>query len=87
MSLSFPIFDQCYHGPVSAQQAEDRLRSVSKDSSYLTRESDLQGGRFILSSISNGKIKHFVVPDRDGNNKKQESFTEVKSDIERLDWS
>ena len=82
---SFPVFDQCYHGSISTQQAEDRLRSVGIESSYLTRESDLQCGRFILSSISSGNvINHFVVPDCDGKNKKQASFIEAKSDIERL---
>ena len=83
--MSFPVFDQCYHGSISAQQAEDRLRSVCKESSYLTRESILQKGRFILSCITSGNIiQHFVVPDSDGKNKKQPSFIEAKSDIERL---
>ena len=82
--MSFPIFDKCYHGSISAQQAEDRLRSVGMESSYLTRESDLQSGRFILSTISNGNIKHFIVPDCEGKNKKQASFIDAKSDIERL---
>ena len=83
--MSFPIFDKCYHGSISAQQAEDRLRSACKESSYLTRESDLKRGQFILSTISKGNIvNHFFVPDCDGKNKKQSSFTEAKSDIERL---
>ena len=83
--MSFPVFDQCYHGSISAQQAEDRLRSVCKENSCLTRESILQKGRFILSCITSGNIiQHFVVPDSDGKNKKQPSFIEAKSDIERL---
>ena len=83
--MSFPVFDKCYHGSISAQQAEDQLRSVCKENSYLTRESILQKGRFILSCITSGNIiQHFVVPDSDGKNKKQPSFIEAKSDIERL---
>ena len=83
--MSFPVFDQCYQGSSSAQQAEDRLRSVCKENSCLTRESILQKGRFILSCITSGNIiQHFVVPDSDGKNKKQTSFIEAKSDIERL---
>ena len=78
MNKSFPIFDKCYHGSISTQQAEDRLRTVGMESSYLTIESNLQSGRFILSSISNGNIKHSLVPDLDGNNKKQASFIEVR---------
>ena len=82
--MAFPIFDKCYHGSISTQQAEDRLRSVGMESSYLTRESDVHSGRYILSTISSGKIKHFVVPDCDGKNIKQASFIDAKSDIERL---
>ena len=84
INKTFPIFDKCYHGSISTHQAEDRLRSVGMESCYLTRESDLQSGRFILSTISNGNIKHFIVPDCDGKNKKQASFIDAKSDIERL---
>ena len=39
----------CYQGVLGFKAAEIRLRERDKDFTYLTRESDLKKGKFILS--------------------------------------
>ena len=45
--------------------AEDRLRGSNKEFVYLTRESDIKKGKFILSTLTAGSgssVKHTVAP-------------------------
>ena len=48
---------------IGSKTAEDRLREINKDFTYLTRESDIRKGKFILSWLSeDGFVKHTVAP-------------------------
>ena len=55
---------ECYHGKLSSSLAEERLRAAGTEGAYLVRESIAQGGagRFILSRLVQGQIKHTLVP-------------------------
>ena len=44
---------------IGSKAAKVRLREIDKDFTYLTRESDIRRGKFILSWFSkDGSIKH-----------------------------
>ena len=48
---------------------ETRLRELQEDFAYLTRESDMKKGKFILSWLSNdGSVKHSTVPNPSAKN-------------------
>ena len=50
----------CYQGMIGSRV---RLREIDKDFTYLTRESDIKRGKFILSWLSkDGSIKHTFAP-------------------------
>ena len=55
---------ECYHGNLSSSQAEERLMAAGAEGAYLVRESIAQGGagKFILSRLVQGRIKHTLVP-------------------------
>ena len=55
---------ECYHGKLSSSLAEERLKAAETEGAYLVRESIAQGGagRFILSRLVQGQIKHTLVP-------------------------
>ena len=54
---------------IGFKAAEIRLRELSKDFSYLTRESDIKKGKFILSWLSqDGSVKHTTVPNPSAKN-------------------
>ena len=53
----------CHQGVMGHKLTEDRLRGSNEDLSYLTRESDIKKGKFILSSLTrSGLVKHTVAP-------------------------
>ena len=55
----------CYQGVMGSKAAEVRLREIDKDFTYLTRESDIKRGKFILSWLSkDGSIKHTLAQNR-----------------------
>ena len=66
-----PDISDCYHGRIGASLAEQRLRRYGKDGGYLTRESNIQQGFFILSTFVKGEAIHRVAPNKDGLIKKQ----------------
>ena len=62
--------------------AEDRLRGSNKDFSYLTRESDIKKGKFILSTLTrSGLVKHTVAP----NPSARKNFKSLKEASEVLE--
>ena len=60
-----------YHGCLGVTEAERRLRDSGEDGAYLLRESDVKEGMFVISSINDASITHFVVPKSDGKFLKQ----------------
>ena len=51
-----------FHGQISSSVAEERLRFVNADQCYLTRESDVEAGKYVLSCLVNGTVIHYSVP-------------------------
>ena len=51
-----------YHGSITSDDAEERLRSQGKEGGYLLRESDKRCDFFILSTFSKGSVTHTVIP-------------------------
>ena len=51
-----------FHGQISSSVAEERLRFVNADRCYLTRESDVEAGKYVLSCLVNGTVIHYSVP-------------------------
>ena len=66
----------CYHGRVGVSLTEQRLRRFGKEGGFLTRESNIQPGFYILSVFVKGEVIHRVAPNKDGLIKKQ-SFEEA----------
>ena len=62
MKIHFPYF-RWYHGRLSRQDAEVRLKEKSLPCSYLLRESDRKGGTYSLSflSIHGPPVNHFRI--------------------------
>ena len=59
------VLETCWHGQISKEEAENRLRASNKTNAYLFRESDIKRRRFLLSYISDkdrGLFKHVFVP-------------------------
>ena len=52
-----PVSDS-YHDFLGVSLAEERLRKFGQDGGYLTRQSDVKPGVFILSVIEKGVIVH-----------------------------
>ena len=54
----------CHQGVMGHKLAEDRLRGSNKEFVYLTRESNIKKGKFIMSSMtgSGSSVKHTVAP-------------------------
>ena len=52
----------CYQGVIGSKATDTRLREIQEGFSYLTRESDIKKGKFVLSWLSkDGSIKHSTV--------------------------
>ena len=59
----------CYQGVTGFKEAEIRLRENNQDFTYLTRESDIKKGKFILSWLSkDGSVKHTTAPNPSAKN-------------------
>ena len=59
----------CYQGVLGFKAAELRLREMDKDFTYLTRESDIKKGKFILSWLTkDGSVKHTTAPNPSAKN-------------------
>ena len=69
--------------------AETRLRETNMDFSFLTRESDIKKGKFILSWLTkDGSVKHTAAPNPSaGNNfqKLEEALSVLEQMIESND--
>ena len=65
--------------------AEDRLRGSNKEFVYLTRESNIKKGKFIMSSMtgSGSSVKHTVAPNPSAR-KSFQSLEEASEVLERM---
>ena len=61
----------CYHGSLGVSEAEDIIRMSGEERGYLTRQSIIRPGFFILSFREKGKVLHHVAPNREGKYNKQ----------------
>ena len=60
----------CYQGVIGCKAAEKRLRETTIDFSFLTRESDIKKGKFILSWMTkDGSVKHTTAPNPSARNR------------------
>ena len=73
----------CHQGVMGHKLAEDRLRGSNKDFSYLTRESDIKKGKFILSTLTAGSVKHTVAPNPSAR-KNFQSLEEASEVLEKM---
>lgn len=62
-----------YHGKISRENSEDRLKSVNCDC-FLIRESENRPGKFSLSLTHKGKVKHFRIDTKRGARRRFELF-------------
>ena len=78
-----PDQDVCYHGRLGESLTEQRLRRFGREGGYLTRESNIQEGFFILSVFVKGEAIHRVAPNKDDLIKKQslEEATLILSEL------
>ena len=74
-----PVTSNCYHGFLGVQEAEVIIRKSGQERGYLTRQSIIRPGFFILSFQEKGKVIHHVAPNQDGKYKRQ-----IYDDAERV---
>ena len=60
--MSSSIAAECFHGTISCDEAEARLRANGKDRSYLTRRCEIKAGSYVLSYIVGNNPKHSLIP-------------------------
>ena len=54
---------------IGSKEAETRLRGINEDFTFLTRESDIKKGKFILSWLTkDGSVKHTTAPNPSARN-------------------
>ena len=79
----------CYQGVIGCKAAEKRLRETNIDFSFLTRESDIKKGKFILSWLTkDGSVKHTAAPNPSARNnfqKLEEALSVLEQMIESND--
>ena len=73
----------CYHDCLGVILAEDRLQKFGQEGGYLTRQSDVKPGFFILSVIEKEVIIHQVAPNKNGKFFKQ-TFDEAAISLEEM---
>ena len=74
-----------FHGRISSDEAEERLKRHNIDGGYIFRESSLRAGVFIISSISKGSVSHTMIPQ---NGKRRQSYHEAVDKMNDLvSWS
>ena len=74
----------CYQGVIGCKAAENRLRETNVDFSFLTRESDIKKGKFILSWLTkDGSVKHTAAPNPSARNNFQK-FEDALSVLEKM---
>ena len=77
---------ECHQGVMGHKLAEDRLRGSNKEFVYLTRESDIKKGKFILSTLTAGSgssVKHTVAPNPSAR-KHVQSLEEASEVLEKM---
>ena len=76
---------ECHKGVMGQVLAEDRLRGSNKEFFYLTRESDIKKGKFIMSSMtgSGSSVKHTVAPNPSAR-KHVQSLEEASEVLEKM---
>ena len=79
----------CYQGMMGFKAAETRLRETNMDFSFLTRETDIKKGKFILSWLTkDGSVKHTAAPNPSARNnfqKLEEALSVLEQMIESND--
>ena len=60
--MSSHIAAECFHGTISCDEAEARLRANDRDKSYLTRRCEAKAGTFVLSYIVDNIPHHSLIP-------------------------
>ena len=79
----------CYQGVIGCKATENRLRETNVDFSFLTRESDIKKGKFILSWLTkDGSVKHTAAPNPSAKNnfqKLEEALSILEQMIESID--
>ena len=78
-----PVNSDCYHGFLGVQEAEDIIRKSGHEKGYLTRQSVVRPGFFILSFREKGKIIHHVAPNKEGKYNKQ-SYDAAESVLDEM---
>ena len=74
----------CYQGLLGFKAAETRLRERDKDFTYLTRESDVKKGKYILSWLTkDGSVKHMTAPNPSARNNFH-SYEEASSVMDKM---
>ena len=66
-----PVNSNSYHGFLGVREAEDVISKSGKERGYLTRQSVIKPGFFILSFQEKGIIVHQVAPNKKGKYNKQ----------------
>ena len=77
---------ECHQGVMGHKLAEDRFRGSNKEFVYLTRESDIKKGKFILSTLTAGSgssVKHTVAPNPSAR-KHVQSLEEASEVLEKM---
>lgn len=79
------IVRSSFHGSLSCEMAEARLEASGLANSYLTRESNIRSGKFILSYASKkGEFKHIIIPSSSLQYRKFSTRYEIAQAIELL---
>ena len=73
----------CYHDCLGVILAQDRLQKFGQEGGYLTRQSDVKPGFFILSVIEKEVIIHQVAPNKNRKFFKQ-TFDEAAISLEEM---
>ena len=75
----------CHQGVMGHKLAEDRLRGSNKEFVYLTRESNIKKGKFIMSSMtgSGSPVKHTITPNPSAR-KSFQSLEEASEVLEKM---
>ena len=72
-----------FHGTLGHIEAEERLRTARMDKAYLVRESVVKEGPFILSYITNERLKHVQV--QSAFSEFNEAVLDIEFCVSRLD--
>ena len=61
-------WENFFHGIVTLEVAEERLRAVNINGGYLARKSPLNLNELIITYLHGGKVRNFILPKRESSN-------------------